>query len=140
MTVVSLVFLVVCIFGAFAYGSATLMALRQATPVWAVDAADRPRPHASVDGVSLTMFVACTIWFALNSWVEFTFIVFDGRRMSGAEVAVIALAFLFPPLIMHLVYRETRTPEDGVATARTWRWPLAVMYIASPAIGVVVLG
>ena len=60
--------------------------------------------------------------------------------MSAAEVAVIALAFLFPPLIMHLVYRETRTREDGAAVARTWRWPLAVMYIASPAIGVVVLG
>ena len=42
MTVVSLVFLVVCIFGAFAYGSATLMALRQATPVWAVDPDGRP--------------------------------------------------------------------------------------------------
>ncbi len=140
MTVVSLVFLVVCIFGAFAYGSATLMALRQATPVWSVDPDGRPCPQTSVDGVSLTMFVACTIWFALNSWAEFTFIVFDGRRMSAAEVAVIALAFLFPPLIMHLVYRETRTREDGVAVARTWRWPLAVMYVASPAIGVAVLG
>ena len=47
MTVVSLVFLVVCIFGAFAYGSATLMALRQATPVWSVDPDGRPCPQTS---------------------------------------------------------------------------------------------
>ncbi len=140
MTVVSLVFLVVCIFGAFAYGSATLMALRQATSVWAVEPDGRPCPHTSVDGVSLTMFVACTIWFALNSWAEFTFIVFDGRRMTFPEVAVVALAFVFPPLIMHLVYRETRTADDGAAATRAWRWPLAVMYVASPAIGTVVLG
>ena len=140
MTVVSLVFLVVCIFGAFAYGSATLMALRQATPVWAVETGGCPSQRTSVDGVSLTMFVACTIWFALNSWAEFTFLVFDGRRMTAAEVAVIGLAFLFPPLIMHLVYRETRTSDDGAAAARSWRWPLAMMYFASPAIGVVVLG
>ena len=37
--------------------------------------------------------------------------------MSAAEVAVIALAFLFPPLIMHLVYRETRTRKTA------WRSP-----------------
>jgi signal transduction histidine kinase len=140
MTVVSLVFLVVCIFGAVAYGSATLMALRQATPVWAVNPGSRPDPPASVDGVSLTMFVACTIWFVLNAWAEFAFMVFDGQRMTAAEISVVALAFLFPPLIMHLVYRETNTPEDGPAVARRWRWPLAVMYLASPAIGVVVLG
>mgnify|MGYP003476619282 CR=1 FL=1 len=36
MTAVSLAFLVVCMFGAFAYGSATVMTLRQASPVWGV--------------------------------------------------------------------------------------------------------
>ena len=34
MTAVSLIFLVLCIFGTFAYGSATLMAVRQSAPVW----------------------------------------------------------------------------------------------------------
>ena len=140
MTVVSLVFLVVCIFGAFAYGSATLMALRQATPVWAADPEGGICLQQTVDGVSLTMFVACTIWFALNSVAEFSFVALGGRRMTVAEIGVVALAFVFPPLIMHLVYRETHAAADGPAAARAWRWPVAAMYVASPAIGVVVLG
>ena len=63
MTAVGLVFLVVCIFGAFAYGSATLMALRQID----VRVAGAPPPQRRAvppDGVSLTMFSICTVWFA----------------------------------------------------------------------------
>jgi signal transduction histidine kinase len=140
MTAVSLIFLVVCIFGAFAYGSATLMALRQATPVWAADPDGSTCPPPTVDGVSLTMFVTCTIWFALNALAEFSFLALGGRRMTVAEIGVVALAFVFPPLIMHLVYRETKTAAAGAAIARAWRWPVALMYVASPAIGVLVLG
>ncbi len=45
MTAVGLVFLVVCIFGAFAYGSATLLAIRQSAPVWRTPSLHGPRYH-----------------------------------------------------------------------------------------------
>ena len=138
MTAVSLVFLVLCIFGAFAYGSATLMAVRQSAPVWSAPGIAGPR--VPLDRVSLTMFVVCTVWFALNAVSELGVLTQPGSSRSGlADLAVFVIAFVFPPLIMHVVYRET------VADGRTrysawWRRLLVAMYVVSPIAGVYLIG
>jgi hypothetical protein len=138
VTAISLTFLVVCVFGAFAYGSATLMAVRQVTPVWGtVRLAGGREP---LDRVSLTMFTVCTAWFALNAAAEF-------RLLSAAtppgtawvEVAVFVMAFIFPPLIMHVVFRET-SADDAGGRSRWWRRGILAMYAISPAAGAYLVG
>jgi signal transduction histidine kinase len=138
MTAVALVFLVVCIFGTFAYGSATVMALRESTPVWG-----HPRTSAArmpLDAVSLTMFVACTIWFALNTLAEGRVLLLGGApRSSWIDLAVFVAGFAFPPLIMHVVYRET---SSGCPQPRSAWWGriLVAMYVVSPAAGGYLVG
>lgn len=149
MTAVSLAFLVVCMFGSFAYGSATLMTLRQASPVWGLKAG-RQAARTGLDGISLTMFVVCTIWFALNAAAEFRPLAFGGRPYESSsllDLSVFALSFVFPPLIMHVVYREhvrghepsTAGPSPGTESA-WWRWPIGAMYVISPGAGLFLIG
>jgi hypothetical protein len=141
MTALSLVFLVVCIFGTFAYGSATWMAVRESTPVWG----RHRQGQAGVppDGVSLTMFVACTTWFALNALAEARLLMVSRPGSppgSGwIDLGVFVCAFVFPPLIMHVVYRETGT---GCAPPRGpwWHRALVAMYVISAIAGVYLVG
>jgi signal transduction histidine kinase len=146
MTAVSLAFLVVCMFGVFAYGSATLMTLRQTSPVWGLPPT-RGTSRAPLGGVSLTMFVVCTVWFALNAAAEFRLLAFGGPRYvstSWLDLAVFALAFVFPPLIMHVVYGEHVVDRDGGPECPSphagWRWPIWVMYVVSPGAGIFLIG
>jgi two-component system LytT family sensor kinase len=138
MTAVSLVFLVVCVFGAFAYGSATMMALRQVTPVWAARSADRPPPR--LDRVNVAMFALCTVWFALNAVGKLQQLAgtSDGRS-SGIDFATFVIAFAFPPLIMHVVYRETGI-DCPAPRGATWGWLVAAMYVVSPAVCLFLIG
>ena len=138
MTAVSLAFLVVCVFGAFAYGSATLMALRQATPVWAAWREGQPPPL--IDRVNLAMFGICTVWFALNAFGELQLLVGARTSRTGpVELATFAMAFVFPPLIIHLVYRET-SGDCSTERGPLWRWLVAAMYVVSPTAGVLLVG
>jgi signal transduction histidine kinase len=137
VTLVSLAFLVVCIFGVFAYGSSSWMAVRQISPVW-TGFAQSSRPRPSLDRVSLAMFLTCTVWFLLNATTEFQTLARPERRQGLLDVAVFALAFAFPPLIMHLVYRESSV--QGSADRAAWRWPVGAMYAVSPAVGLFLLG
>ncbi|MDH4062925.1 MAG: histidine kinase [Acidobacteriota bacterium] len=135
---VSLTFLVICMFGAFAYGSATLMALRQATPVWGAPPR-RGGAQRQFDGVSLTMFVLCTAWFALSAVAEFRGLAGAANGSNWVDLTVFALAFLFPPLIMQVVFRETRTDCAPSRTA-LWQWPMVAMYLISPIAGAYLVG
>jgi len=133
MTWISLIFLVVCIFGVFAYGSATWMAVRQVTPVWST-----PRPAAprtTLDAVSLTMFTVCTVWFALNAVSEFGSLMgAASARSDWVDLAIFITAFIFPPLIMQVVCRETSQ------VGPVWRRLMLAMYVISPSIGVYMVG
>ncbi len=139
MTAISLAFLVVCIFGAFAYGSSTVMALRQASPVWTGTRPSRGLERVALDRVSLAMFVLCTVWFVLNALSEL-------RRLGGGvfregylDLAVLALAYCFPPIIMHVVWKEAGCNQPRPAP-RAWWWPVAAMYAISPIVGLVIVG
>ncbi|HQZ38977.1 MAG TPA: histidine kinase [Vicinamibacterales bacterium] len=139
MTAVSLTFLIVCAFGALAYGSSTVMALRQATPVWGSAAAASCNRPSALGRVSLAMFAVCTAWFTLNALAEFDTLAFGERHSNWIDLGILTLAFVFPPLIMHLVHHEA-----AAAGSRTmdpaWRWPLPAMYVISPAIGIFIVG
>jgi len=134
MTAVNLAFLVIWVFGAFAYGSAGLLAMRQATPVWGPPGGSTSALRTPVGRVSLVMFLVCTIWFALNASSEFAALAFGRRQGGWLELGVLSLAFVFPPLIMQLVYHETCI-EGRPGKATGWWWPVVVMYAVSPALG-----
>lgn len=137
MTAISLAFLVVCIFGAFAYGSSTVMALRQVSPVWGPPRWPMGLGHAAMDRVSLSMFALCTAWFVFNALAEY-------RKLGGAsgdgflDLMVLGLSFLFPPLIMHVVWKETCCHARH-AVAGGWGWPVGAMYILSPLVDLAIL-
>jgi hypothetical protein len=138
MTGIALAFLVVYLFGLLAYGSSLALSLRSTAPVWSPNRADLVGGRRQIDRVSAAMFLLCTVWFALH-------VVLQLRRLSGIraqgwiDVAALALAFLFPPLIMHVVFLESGCDERP-APAPVWRHLLTAMYVISPAIGLWVMG
>jgi signal transduction histidine kinase len=136
MTALSLIFLVVCIFGAVAYGSATAMALGQASPVWSEYRGKASR-RSPMDRVSLAMFFTSTVWFILNTLSEFRRLGGGAAREGLVDLAILAIAFLYPPLIMHVVLRETHCGEMN--RARAWRWLVGAMYALSPAFGALII-
>jgi two-component system LytT family sensor kinase len=113
------------------------MAVRQAAPIWGAPRLGRAR--APLDGVSLTMFSICTVWFALNAGSELRLLTIAAAPQSSwLDLAVFVTAFAFPPLIMHVVFRETAL--DGPERSAWWRWLLVTMYIASPMAGTYLIG
>src|SRR6187402_1401586 len=104
MLYVSLASLFVYLFGAYAYGAATVYALKQASPVWTSappEDADGPR---RIDNATLSLFVISTVWFVLHMLIEFRNLT-GGPERGWLDLATL-IVFLFPPVIMHTVYRE----------------------------------
>ncbi|MEZ5289491.1 MAG: histidine kinase [Vicinamibacterales bacterium] len=128
-TVVGLLFLLVYVLGAFAYGSALILSLRQASPVWSPH-----RPQAvrtRLDTPSLALFGWSAAWFVVAAASQFAdFLTGPGR--GWPEVVQVCLAFGFPPLIMHTTYLEGRC-DQWAPRARAWAWwPLAAAYVVAP--------
>jgi hypothetical protein len=130
-TAAGIVFLLVYVLGAFAYGSALLLSLRQASPVWSPHrhhgTAIRPR----LDRASIAMFAWSAVWFvvlALDQFDEFV----NGPRRNLLDLAQLFLVFGFPPLIVHTMYLEAHVPvwtgrAKAVATA-----VFRAMYVVTP--------
>jgi hypothetical protein len=136
MVLVSLVFLLVYLFGAYAYGAATLFASREAAPVW-THARPLPSGHTRIDRATFALFVVSTIWFVLHILIEF-------RNLTGDEARGFLdlgtfVVFAFPPLIMHTTYGEVGVAE-GAAPAPVYRTLLMLMYLLSPSAGVYLIG
>src|SRR5690348_6552665 len=102
MTLVSLIFLFVYLFGAYAYGAATVYSVRNLSPVWGGSPDSSGRRHR----IDLALFALSTVWFALHILIEFQ----NFTGMTGdswLELGMLMLVFLFPPVIMHTVYVES---------------------------------
>ena len=128
MVLIGLVFLFVYLFGAYAYGAATLLSVRQVKPVWGGPRSRSMAMNPRIDKASLALFVISTVWFVLHALIEF-------RNLTGSsERTTLDLAtfivFLFPPVIMHTVYLEAQC--EGVAPPRIYGRLLAAMYLVSP--------
>jgi len=133
MIFVSLVSLFVYLFGAYAYGAATVLGFREAAPVWnRRDASRQPQ----LDDAPLAIIVISTIWFVLHTLIEF-------RNLTGStarnwlDVGTF-MVYVFPPVIMQTVYRETICEGDEPPPP-IYRHLLIAMYVLSPLVGAVTI-
>lgn len=128
MLYVSLASLFVYLFGAYAYGAATVLGLREALPVWNRRTASRPR---QLDDAPLAIIVISTIWFILLTLIEFRNL--TGTTERGWLDLGTFMVFLFPPVIMQTVYREASC--DGELPPAIYRRLLLAMYVLSSLVG-----
>ena len=137
MTVISLVFLFVYLFGAYAYGAATLYSLRQAGPIWGGTNRDyAPGVRAGIDKASLGLFALSMVWFVLLVLIEFqNFIGITGDSWLDLGTLIV---YGFPPVIVHTVYLESQEANDA-PVAPIFRRLLQAMYVVSPLTGIYVI-
>src|SRR5436190_11945495 len=140
MTIVSLIFLFVYLFGAYAYGSATVYGFREVGPIWGGKSRSYPPGlRKRIDRANLALFALSTVWFALNVLVEFQrFVAHSGD--SWIDFGTL-LVYLFPPAIMRTLYLESLcsdTADEGTPP-RIYKWLLYAMTVVSPAIGLYVV-
>ena len=133
MLLISLVFLFVYLFGAYAYGTATLYSVRKVSSVWGA----RFRDHSGTDGwpidrPSLALFAISTIWFVVHTLIEFRNL--TGNTERGFLDLATLLVFLYPPIIMHTVYYESQCEGEPAPPPIYWHL-LTAMYVLSTLIG-----
>jgi hypothetical protein len=136
MVLISLFFLFVYLFGAYAYGAATLLSLGQATSLWGMDRYYAPNIRQRIDRGGLAIFIISTVWFVLHSLIEFRNL--TGYTRQGWLDLATFIAFLFPPVIMHTVYLEAHSDGDR-PPAPAFRALWMAMYVISPAIGLALI-
>ena len=131
MVLVSLVFLFVYLFGAYAYGAATVFGLTEVGPAWGgLDRESPPGTRPRLDKPGLALFAISTVWFVLHGLIEFRNLSGDtGRGWLDLGTLIV---FLFPPVIMHTVYLETCA---ALKPGRIYGVILAAMYVVSPLLG-----
>ena len=124
MILVSLVFLFVYLFGAYAYGAATVFGFKEVGPAWGgLDRESAPGARPRLDKPGLALFAISTVWFVLHSLIEFRNLSGDDTSQGWLDLGTL-IVFLFPPVIMHTVYLETCVPPTArwrASTACCWR-------------------
>ena len=136
MIFVSLVSLFVYLFGAYAYGSATVFAVRQEGQGWGPESWVQSGGRRRIDNATLALFVISTVWFVLHMLIEFRNLT-GGAGRDWLDLCTL-IVFLFPPVIMHTVYRESIC-DGQQSPRRIYRHLLIAMYVLSPLIGVVTI-
>jgi len=128
MLYVSLVALFVYLFGAYAYGAATVLGVREALPVW-----NRRNPSLTprLDDAPMAIIVISTIWFILHTLIEFRNLTGNAER-GWLDIGTL-MVYAFPPVIMQTVYREASC--DGTVPPPIYRHLLHGMYVLSPLVG-----
>jgi len=133
MVLVSVVFLFVYLFGAYAYGAATVFGYMEVGPVWGgLNRESPPGARRRLDKPGLALFAISTVWFVLHSLIEFRNLSGDDTSQRWLELGTL-IVFLFPPVIMHTVYIESCAEE--ARPARIYGVLLAAMYVLSPLLG-----
>jgi two-component system LytT family sensor kinase len=132
MIFVSLVFLFVYLFGAYAYGSATLLSVGHDRSLWGMDKDYAPGIRKRIDRGSLAIFLISTIWFITNTLIEFRNL--TGDRQQSLLDLLTFIVFLFPPAIMHTVHLEAHS-EGDTRPSPLFGWLVRAMAIGSPALG-----
>ena len=138
MTLISLVFLFVYLFGAYAYGAAAVFSVREIGPIWGASSRDyTPGVRRRIDNATLALFVISTVWFVLHVLIEFRNFI-DYTRESLLDLGTM-MVYLFPPVIMHTVYLESQCAGDEALPPPLFRRLLTAMYVVSPLIGAYVV-
>jgi signal transduction histidine kinase len=132
MLYVSLISLFVYLFAAYAYGYATVLGFREAAPVWnRRDASRAPQ----LDDAPLGIIGISTIWFVLHTLIEFRNLTgFSGRGWLDLGTFMV---YLFPPVIMQTVYRESSC--NGPLPPRIYRRLIHAMWALSLGVGAVTI-
>jgi hypothetical protein len=138
LTLISLVFLFVYLFGAYAYGAATVYGLREMSPLWGEPGRNyTPLIRKRIDRVGLALFAISTVWFVIALLLEFRG--FTGDTKEGWLDLAQFIVFMFPPVIMHSVYLESQCEGDPTPPA-IYRYTLAAMYLLGPVMAVWMVG
>jgi len=139
-TALDIAFLLVYVLGAFAYGSALTLSVRQAAPVWAPLRTTGGSSVGRLERASLTMFAWSAVWFVVLALDQFIDMTTGVTRRSWLDLAQLVLVFGFPPLIMHTTQREAHVAE-WPEPSRAWaRRALAGGYVVSVATAVLAIG
>jgi signal transduction histidine kinase len=135
MILLTLIALFVYLFGAYAYGAATLVSLRhQAKPVWGAERMYSPGIRERIDRASLALFALSFAWFVLHTLIEFRSLIGDTKE-SWTNLGTLVIVYFFPPVIMHTMFLEAHSSEHEPPPRIYGRF-LAVMYVISPLVGV----
>ena len=132
MVFVSLFFLFVYLFGAYAYGATVLLTLGQDKSLWGMDKSYSPDTRKRIDRASLALFLISTLWFVVHTLTEFRNL--TGPSDRGVLDLFTFVAFLFPPVIMNTVYLEAHS-EGAAPPSVLYTWLLRAMWVMSPALG-----
>ncbi len=132
VTTGDILFLLVYVLGAFAYGSALTLSLRQARPVWSPHRNRDVGGRSHLDPASITLFGWSALWFVVLSLDQFSDMVTGAGRDSWLDVAQVVLVLGFPPLIMHTMFQEAHVHEWPGAGQAWARRALGLAYVASP--------
>jgi hypothetical protein len=135
MILISLVFLFAYLFGAYAYGAATVYSVRRVSSVWRHDCASAE--NRRLDRPSMALLVISTVWFILHTLIEFRYLTGDTQRDDLLDLGTL-IVYLFPPVIMHTVYRESQHEGDPVPHP-IFRHLLTAMYVVAPSLGVLTI-
>lgn len=113
-TAIDIAFLLVYTLGAFAYGSALTLSMRQAHPVW-TNRLRRAGEPGRLDAASVTLFAWSAAWFVVLGLDQFFDMVTNATSRGWLDLGQLVLVFGFPPLIMHTMYQEAHcaTWPDG---------------------------
>ena len=128
-TAIEIAFLLVYVLGAFAYGSALTLSVRQAAPVWAPHHTHGGSSTGRIDPSGVVLFAWSAVWFVVLGLDQFIDMTTGTGRRGWLDLVQLLLVFGFPPLIMHTTQREAHVPE-WPEPARTWaRRALAAGYV-----------
>ena len=139
-TAIDIAFLLVYVLGAFAYGSALTLSVRQAAPVWAPQRSHAGSTTGRLDPAGVALFAWSAVWFVMLALDQFIDMTTGASRRSWLDLLQLAFVFGFPPLIMHTTQREAHV-DEWPEPSRTWaRRGLTAGYALSAVAAIVAIG
>jgi hypothetical protein len=134
MVVISLFFLFVYLFGAYAYGAATVFSMRDIGPIWGGEREDyEPTTQRRIDRANLALFALSTVWFVLLMLIEYRNLI-GYTRESALDLVTLFMTYLFPPVVMNTVYFEAQCAGEA-EPAPIYRRVMIAMRLISPLVG-----
>jgi signal transduction histidine kinase len=129
MSALRLFALLVYTFGAFTYGALLVLWLRDFGRMgWA------GRPGRQVEAVNGALTIVSFLWFSGLIW-QMLMSIARLRPYWLLELGLVALAYAFPPLIMHITWVEVTTRRSK-PVSRAWTAMLVACYAAAAGIPV----
>ena len=125
MTAVGILALLLYTFGAYAYGAVLVLSIQDyGRRGWAAQRRARP---AEAEFVGVAMMLLGTIWFIANVVLAIVQLGPPSRQWSY-QLITLWLAFLWPPLIMHVTLAEVEGSHGCGPRTRLWRWAVRLAY------------